>query len=185
MKRVSLLVDAEAAVDEGTPLLGAGEQPTAFSSSRPELPPVREGYGAAASRKPPPQLDAEHFPGSSSSGAAHIPEADLIALNSPQESIASPQESFIVKSRSADNLAGPSYAEKGKARADVTSSFMGLQSGWLNQAGALASADERAAADFELMQRTFAAWRSLSTAQHVRRVRGSAGELPAHESASL
>ena len=143
---------------------------------------MREGYGAAASRKLPEPLDAAHLP-SSSSGAAQIPEADLIALNSPQESVSSPQESFIVRSRSAESLTGPSYAEKGKAK--VTSALIGLQGGWLNEPSALATDGEKAAADLDLLQRTFAAWRSVSAAQHARRIRGNPGEVPPHESASL
>lgn len=175
---------AEAAADEGTPLLNTDGHSTAFSSSRPELPPVREGYGtasasssdqpSASSRKPPPPLDAAHLPGSSSADAPTSPE-NLITLNSPQES-------FIVSSRSADSLAGPSSSDKGKEK--VTEAFLDLQRGWLNKEGALASRDEKAAANLELVQRTFNAWRSLAAAQHVRRVSSNApGEVPLHESA--
>ena len=167
---------AEAAADEGTPLLTEGHS-TAFSSDRPQLPPVREGYGAAASaasrKLPPPQLDAAHLPGSSSANLPTSPE-NLIALNSPQES-------FIVHSRSASSLAGPSSGDRGKEK--VTEAFLDLQRGWLNKEGALASRDENAAADLELLQRTFTAWRSLAAAQHVRRVSSAPGEVPLHESA--
>lgn len=160
---------AEAAVDEGTPLLGAGAKPTAFSGSRPELPPVREGYGNPF--KPPLQLDV--LPTSSSAP----PSEDLMSLNSPQES-------FIVKSRSADSLTAgpPGAAVDRKAEAKASESFT---SGWLNRQGALATADEKAAADLELVQRTFQAWRAASAAAHVRRVRGNPGEVPPHESAPL
>ncbi len=165
---------AEAAADEGTPLLGTDGPSTAFSGGRPQLPPVREGYGAGASpasrKPPPPQLEAAHLPGSSSADASTSPE-NLITLNSPQES-------FIVRSRSADSLAGPS---KGKEK--VTEAFLELQRGWLNKEGALASRNDKAAADLELVQRTFTAWRSLAAAQHVRRVSSAPGEVPLHESA--
>lgn len=145
---------------------------------------MREGNGAASassshspsasSRKPPPQLDAAHLQGSSSAAALSSPE-NLITLSSPQQS-------FIVRSRSAESLAGPSSSSN-KGKEKVTEAFLDLQRGWLDKEGALASRDEKAAAELELVQRTFNAWRSLAAAQHVRRVSSAPGEVPLHESA--